>query len=123
MRWPPWQPRSLRRLALREKAHLEDATRRTRVGRLIRSCWWNVTHHRGWALLLVVPSIGLAFVPSGLSLNPLDDEKKATSILQILWQVEAAALALSLAVVIFILQAVYSTRPSCAGPLPPNPAW
>ena len=111
MRWPPWQPRSLRRLALHEKANLEDAPRRTRVGRLIRSCGWNVTHHRDWALLLVVPSIGFAFVPTGLSLNPLDDEKKATSILQILWQVEAAALALSLAVVIFILQAVYSTRP------------
>jgi hypothetical protein len=63
------------------------------------------------ALLLAVPSIGFAFVATGLSVNPLDDEKRATSILQILWQVEAAALALLLAVVIFILQAAYSPRP------------
>ena len=50
-------------------------------------------------------------MPIGLSLNPLEGDEKATAILQTLWQVEAAALALSLAVVIFILQAVYSTQP------------
>jgi hypothetical protein len=57
-----------------------------------------------------VPSIGLAFVPTGLSLHPFNDDEKATSILQTLWQVEGAALALSLAVVIFILDAVYRAR-------------
>ena len=111
MQWPPWHPRSLRRVALREKAKLEGAPRRTRAARGLRVCAWNLSHHRGWALLLVVPAIGVAFLPIGLSLNPLEGDEKATAILQTLWQVEAAALALSLAVVIFILQAVYSTQP------------
>jgi hypothetical protein len=117
MRWPPWHPRSLRRLALREKAKLEGAPRRARVERSLRTCVWKLFHDRGWALLLAVPAIGVAFVPTGLSLNPLEGEEEATAILEILWQVEAAALALSLAVVIFILQAVHSTRrrPSLRG--------
>jgi hypothetical protein len=100
----------LRSLALREKAKLEGAPRRVRAERSFRTFIWNLFHDRGWALLLAVPAIGAAFVPTGLSLNPLKGEKEATAILEILWQVEAAALALSLAVVIFILQAVHSTR-------------
>jgi hypothetical protein len=114
MRWPPWQPRSLRRLAVSEKAKLERASGGTRAGHArqsLRLCAWNLTHHSGWALLLIVPSLGVAFLPIGDGLSPLDTEKEATPILQTLWQVEAAALALSLAVVIFILEAVYSTRP------------
>jgi hypothetical protein len=45
------------------------------------------------------------------TLPPLRDAASAEDYLQVLWQVQAAALALSLAVVIFIFEAVYSARP------------
>jgi hypothetical protein len=108
MRWPQWQTRSLRRLALREQARLEDASRLTLARRLLGAFFWKLTRDRAW--LLIFPSIGIAFLPIGLSLSPLEHGKNAKSILQILWQVEAAALALSLALVIFILDAVHKTR-------------
>ncbi len=66
--------------------------------------------YRG-ALLLCVPCFGIAFLPIGWSFRPFSNAQTTTSYLSILWQVEAAALALALAVVLFIFQAVYSAKP------------
>jgi hypothetical protein len=68
-------------------------------------------HHRVWSLLLGIPAFAITFIPIGWSFRPLRDQTKATDVLQVLWQVQAAGLALSLAVVIFIFEAIYSTRP------------
>jgi hypothetical protein len=111
MSWPQLRPRSLRRLAASQKAELEGLTRGQRLFRRLRRVGWNYTHDRGWSLLLVLPAYGVAFLPIHWSLRPLRDQAKARDVLEVLWQVEAAGLALSLAVVIFIFEAVYSTRP------------
>src|SRR2546423_20416 len=110
MRWRQSKNRSLRRLARREQARLEDAPGLTRLRRLVAGPLWKLTHHRGWALLLALPAIGIAFLPISLSLNPFEQQNDAKSILQVLWQVEASAVALSLAVVVFILDSVYKAR-------------
>lgn len=68
-----------------------------------------VRDRRG-ALSLIVPVLGFAYLPLDVSFRPLRDPAKAQDLLQVLWQVEAAALALSLAVVIFIFEAVYGRR-------------
>jgi hypothetical protein len=114
MRLPQWRPRSLRRLATAQKAQLEGASRRTRLYRRIGHVLWLLVHDRYWALLIGVPAFGIAFLPISWSLAPLKDATKAHDYLGVLWQVEAAGLALSLAVVIFIFEAVYSApqRPS-----------
>jgi hypothetical protein len=111
MRWPGRQPRSLRRLARKRQAKAEGLTRGDRAWRRLRSWGWNVRHHRLWSLCLVVPAFLIAFIPWSVSLWPLRGLKEAPDLLEVLWQVQAAALALSLAVVIFIFEAVYSARP------------
>src|SRR5438034_11811799 len=63
MQKPRWQPRSLRRLALHEMAGLEGASRRARMMRAARTAVWNVTHHRWWALALLLPALGFAYLP------------------------------------------------------------
>jgi hypothetical protein len=106
-----WQARSLRRLAAAQKAQLEGLTHARRARRRLDRVVWNAFHHRWWSLLLAIPAFGAPFLPLSWSLSPLRDTKKAQDYLQTLWQVQAAGLALSLAVVIFIFEAVYSTRP------------
>src|SRR5215210_3811489 len=111
MRLRTRQPRSLRRAAFAQRAQLESMRRGGRLARRFDRAWWGLTHHRWWSLLLGFPAVGIAFIPLPWSLSPLQDSDSAEDYLQVLWQVQAAALALSLAVVIFIFEAVYSTRP------------
>ena len=111
MRWPKWQPRSLRRLACRRQAEAEGLARGGRAWRRLRRWGWNVRHHRLWSLCLVVPAFLIAFIPWSVSLWPLRGLEEAPDLLEVLWQVQAAAVALSLAVVIFVFEAVYSAKP------------
>jgi hypothetical protein len=107
----PRQPRWLRRLAEAERTRLEGISQPARLGRAVARTLWKLTHDRSWALLLGLPALATAFVPLPLSLPPLREASSAEDFLSVLWQVQAASLALSLAVVIFIFEAVYSTRP------------
>jgi hypothetical protein len=58
---------------------------------------------------VVVVGLAVAFAPLP-GLRTLNSVTDARQFLQTLWQVEAAALALSLAIVIFAFQAIYATR-------------
>jgi hypothetical protein len=111
MKIPRRQPGSLSRYAVREKVKLALAPRSQRL-----------LHQSSATLRLLflgeiaslftlgALSLGVAFLPWGVSLRPLRDEETARTYLQVLWQVEAAMLALSLAVIIFVFQAVYASR-------------
>jgi hypothetical protein len=80
--------------------------RRTRRG------VWLLFHDRLWSLLLPLAALLITFVvPADVSLRPFKGLKSPPGVLDTLWQVQAATLALSLAVVIFIFEAVYSARP------------
>jgi hypothetical protein len=112
MPWPQPQPRSLRRLAIRRQAQAEGIGLAGLGLRKARQWGWKLFHHRLWSLALPIAAVLVAFlVPADVSLRPFGGLDKAPSILETLWQVQAAALALSLAVVIFIFEAVYSARP------------
>lgn len=112
MHWPRPQPRSLRRLAIRRQADAEGTGRTGRARRRARRWGWQLFHHRLWSLALPVAAVAFAFVlPAGVTLRPFRGLEEAPSVLEVLWQVQAASLALSLAVVIFIFEAVYSARP------------
>jgi hypothetical protein len=79
--------------------------------------FWRGWRRSGRRLLLgevgsvwIVPlAAGAAYAPIP-GLRTLSSASDAGQFLQVLWQVEAAALALSLAIVIFAFQAVYATR-------------
>jgi hypothetical protein len=112
MPWPKLRPRSLRRLAVRRLAEAEQMGRAGRAWRRARRWAWMLFHHRLWSLVLPVAGLLAAFVVSArVSLRPFRGLDEAPEVLEILWQVQAASLALSLAVVIFIFEAVYSARP------------
>jgi hypothetical protein len=111
MLWPKAQPRSLRRLAVQQQAEAERIGRVERAWRRSQRWAWKLFHDRLWCLLLPVAAVLIAFVPAGVSLRPFRGLHQAPNFLEVLWQVQAATLALSLAVVIFIFEAVYSARP------------
>jgi hypothetical protein len=110
MDWPRIGARSLRRVAMSEKARLENVGRGARATRRGRRLLGFLVRDRRGALSLIVPALGLAYLPWSVSFRPLRNPAKAHDLLQVLWQVQAAALALSLAVVIFIFEAVYGRR-------------
>lgn len=63
------------------------------------SCWW-----------LFVFGFGMQWLPIPWGLRQLTKNSSAVSFLEALWQVEGATLAIALAVVIFVFQAVYASR-------------
>lgn len=76
---------------------------------LTRSAWQgNVSF---LLVLLAIALMGLILPPSGWGFAPLADLDDAAEFLRTLWQVEAAALALSVAVILFLFQSVASSRP------------
>jgi hypothetical protein len=64
------------------------------------SSWW-------WLLLL---ASGVLWLPVPWGFRRFEDPSRAESFLQALWQVQGATLAIALAVVIFVFQAVYASR-------------
>lgn len=108
---PKYKSRSLRRRALSVRAQLEGETRRARLldtarrfgSKLIRDYRWS-------SLVLAVPCFGAAFLPIPWSFRPFEAPRVAVRYLTVLWQVEAAALGLTLVVVVFILQAVHTRK-------------
>lgn len=112
MQAPTPQPRSLRRLAVRRQNEAQGLVGAGRVLRDARVWSWKLFHDRLWSLVLPVAAVAIAFVvPASVSLSPVRHAHQASGVLETLWQVQAATLALSLAVVIFIFEAVYSARP------------
>jgi hypothetical protein len=108
---PTEKPRSLRRVAVRRQNQARGLVGAERALHLARVGSWKLSHDRLWSLVLPVAAVAVAFIPANVGLRPLRRGDHAVGVLEALWQVEAAALALSLAVVIFIFQAVYSARP------------
>src|SRR5262245_8058258 len=96
-------PRSLARAAARRQRDLSGA----RAGRDLD---FGVMLHWKW-LWFVVP-IAAIFIPApdGWSLTFLNDEEEAAGFLESAWQVQAAAVGLSLAVAVFALQAAVDNR-------------
>lgn len=116
----PWYRR--RRLAFLSHGLSAKVQREcTRRGGL--STWRQLIEHsrsflaRGWtapgAYVWIIPAVILIlfFIPAGWSFPYLNSESQARDFLEVLWQVDAAALALSVAVVAVALQ-VFSSRPS-----------
>lgn len=101
---------SLVRLAERGKSELAVIPRWRRRQRDARE--W-LTHHAKaesswWWLLLLAFAVLWLPVPWGF--RRFEDPSRAESFLQALWQVQGATLAIALAVVIFVFQAVYASR-------------
>jgi hypothetical protein len=67
--------------------------------------------------VLVVVWVGLIFVPFPNDWNPFGDAEEAEGFLKTLWQVDAAALALSLAIIVFAVQAYRSASQERYGAL------
>ncbi len=107
------RPYSLARMARREKARLATEPRALRAKqRAISIALGFARHELSFLWLGVVAFLGLAqpWVPiSGFSVFAHHDQRSA-NIIGTLWQVQGAALGLSLAVVLFVFQSVHGNR-------------
>jgi hypothetical protein len=88
-------------------------------GTLVLGRWrWARAHWRDrTCYLFALFWTGLIFVPLPNDLNPFGTTEDATGLLRTLWQVEAAALALSLAIIVFAVQAYRSAKQDRYGAL------
>jgi hypothetical protein len=117
-------PRTQRWLALWSLARLARWRARREEGRnwpktLALGPWRGATAHmrdRTYYALAVV-WIGLIFVPFPSDWNPFAKKEEAETFLRTLWQVDAAALALSLAIIVFAVQAFRSANQERYGAL------
>jgi hypothetical protein len=98
--------------ARREEGHSRPATLVLGRWRWTRDHWRNRTYY-----LLAAFWTGLIFVPFPNDWNPFGTTEDAEGFLRTLWQVEAAALALSLAIIVFAVQAFRSASQERYGAL------
>ena len=98
--------------ARREEGHGWPGTFALGRWRWAKAYWRARTYY-----LLVVTWTGLIFVPFPNDLNPFATAPDAEAWLRTMWQVEAAALALSLAIIVFAVQAYRSTNQDRYGAL------
>jgi hypothetical protein len=98
--------------ARREEGHRWPATLVLGRWRWARAHWRDRTYY-----LLAGVWTGLIFVPFPNDWNPFAKADEAESFLRTLWQVEAAALALSLAIIVFAVEAYRSTNQERYGAL------
>lgn len=98
--------------ARREEGHVWPATLLLGRWGWIKAHWCDRTYY-----LLVAIWVGLIFIPIPNDWNSFGTAKDAEDFLRTLWQVEAAALALSLAIIVFAVQAYRSTNQERYGAL------
>ena len=98
--------------ARREEGHSWPTTLVLGRWRWTRDNWRNRTYY-----LLAALWTGLIFVPFPNDWNPFGTTEDAEGFLRTLWQVEAAALALSLAIIVFAVQAFRSASQERYGAL------
>jgi hypothetical protein len=117
-------PRTQRWLALWSLARLARWRARREEGRnwpktLALGPWrWARAHLRDRTYyVLAVVWAGLIFVPFPSGWNPFAKKEEAETFLRTLWQVDAAALALSLAIIVFAVQAFRSANQERYGAL------
>jgi hypothetical protein len=107
IRWRP-QPRSLRRQAIRLKDGIDQTTRTQRLLRRGRILVAAIVLDARNALIAVFAA---AFLPALLPIDASLHLGNAVGFLQVLWQVEAATVALTITIVLFVFQ-VFSSRSS-----------
>jgi hypothetical protein len=98
--------------ARREEGHAWPTTILLSRWRWVRAHWRDRSYY-----LLIVVWIGLIFVPFPNDWNPFGTAEEAEGFLKTLWQVDAAALALSLAIIVFAVQAYRSANQERYGAL------
>jgi hypothetical protein len=103
------RPQSLASMARSEKARLATEPRSLRVRQQARSLASEVGRDEFSFIWLALLAFSLLFQPwvPGFSVF---SKRDPTDFLEVLWQVQGAALALSLAVVLFVFQSVYGNR-------------
>jgi hypothetical protein len=104
------EQRSLRRAAASRRRRLRGSNWRSRVAsglRGLRSLGRRVAR---FGPTYVVVGIGLLWAPSGVVAPALRSETDAERFLETVWQVQAAAVGLTIAVVVFAFQALSSSR-------------
>jgi hypothetical protein len=104
------EPGSLARLARQEKARLVTESRYARLRRERLAPLASLARDEFSFLWLFPLAFGIPFIPWNVHFRPFADTSRAVNFLQTLWQVQGAALGLSLAVVLFVFQAVYGVR-------------
>ena len=104
----PHLPRSLRRAAVRARTDMEG--RLSRVKRWPRIGWSLLKGPWGSPIPIAVAFAGVWVAPKGVFVRTLASNSAAQTYLTTIWQVEAVALALSVAVVIFGFQALSVSR-------------
>jgi len=98
--------------ARREEGHSWPTTILLGRWRWVRAHWRDHSYY-----LLIVVWVGLIFVPFPNDWNPFGKAEEAEGFLKTLWQVDAAALALSLAIIVFAVQAYRSANQERYGAL------
>lgn len=105
--WRP-QPRSLRRAAARLKDGIDQTTRAQRVLRRARAGFDAIAFDARGALVAVGAT---SFLPALLPVGAALRLHNVAGFLEVLWQVEAATVALTITIVLFVFQ-VFSSRSS-----------
>lgn len=105
-------PRSLSRLARSKRREVDSSGPIARGQNWLRTNWRLATGH--WAVIwpAILAFAGVWFAPGHVAIRGLRLAIPASSFLSALWQIEAVALALSAAVVIFGFQAFSASRHS-----------
>lgn len=103
------EPRSLRRSAERERLRLISGSRLVRLSARTHGFRLRLATVAGFGPSYLVIGVGMLWMPSLVGWAPIGIDEPSDFI-SALWQVEAAALGLTVAVVIFAFQALASSR-------------